>query len=360
MNNMNKLFTSVIAISFVILIGSCSKYEVTPSENTEFKNLDFNYSDNKLNEAVNDDVAALGRVLFYDEILSRNGNVSCASCHKQEFSFGDNVDKSVGFLDGLTDNNTPTLINSKFNDSFFWTSRTNDFREAVSMPIFDHKEMGMNVDELLKRVENAEYYKPLLADAYGNHDVSILKLKDALAEFVGSMISVNSRVDQFLAGDMDALNHDEVEGMRLFDQSCNSCHTVISNGFDPNDIQNNFSDEDPYLGTGRGTQNLVDIGLPSEGAFLNAVRIPSLRNIQSTGPYMHDGRFESLMDVVEHYDDGVELTPMLDFRLRDQNTGLAQKLELKEKEKDQLVAFLKTLSDDEIKEDEKFSDPFIR
>ncbi len=350
-----------LLLSFMILLFACSEYEVTQTNEIQFKNLNFDYSDNSLNEHINSDLAALGRVLFYDNLLSRNGNVSCATCHKQELAFADDVALSEGFVGGLTDKNTPSLINLRFGEAFFWDARTNRLKDAVRMPIFDHKEMGMDITELEKRIQNTDYYGELFKKAFGGEIINTNTISQALSSFVGSIISVDSKLDAHLkANSATILTPDEKAGLDLFEEHCNQCHTALGDA-----VQSSFANDDPYMGT--GSHDLVSIGLPklhniSDPFFDDRVRIPSLRNISSTAPYMHDGRFETLLEVIDHYNDGVEEGPFLDFRLRefDGSSLKIKELNLTDKEKDQLVLFLETLSDDRIETDEKWSDPFIR
>ncbi len=354
---------SVISFGLFALfsIVACNDYSVTTNGEAKFKNLSFDYNNAELETSFDSDIVALGRVLFYDEILSKNGNVSCASCHKQNLAFSDDVALSEGFQKGKTLRNTPGLINLQFGETFFWDARSHNLRDAVIMPVFDHNEMGMTEEELVARIDNVEYYDDLITNAFGDKNANKARISAALAEFVGSIISVDSELDAFLkTSDSNILSQDESDGLMLFEQHCNTCHTALgdieftNNGQIPDNHNNN-----PYMGT--GNSSLVNIGLEiAIGDFNNRrVRIPSLRNIGSTAPYMHDGRFETLEEVIEHYDENVQNTSSLDFRLKGDD-GRPQDLNLKEEEKAQLKAFLLTLSDDSIETDERWSDPFIR
>jgi cytochrome c peroxidase len=358
----NTLTLSIIISSILVLfsIVACNDYSVTTNGDVEFKNLDFDYNNSELSTSFDTDVVALGRVMFYDNILSKNGNVSCASCHKQEFSFADDLVLSDGFLKGKTLKNTPGLINLEFGETFFWDARSFDLNEAVIMPIFDHLEMGMTEEELVSRIDNTEYYDDLFANAYGDKKASKARIANALAEFVGSIISIDSELDAFLkSDDANALSQVETNGLKLFEQHCNTCHTALGDAEFDTDGQttNNNTNDNPYMGT--GNSSLVSIGLDNVDIRNRMVRIPSLRNIGSTAPYMHDGRFESLDDVIDHYDRNInDNDPTLDFRLRE--NGRALRLNLSSTEKNELKAFLLTLSDDAVETDERWSNPFVQ
>jgi len=358
----------LLAVSFLLLFLACSKEDSIIQKDVQFKNLDLNYNDNDLEEEFNNDIAKLGRVLFYDKELSLNSTVSCGSCHKQEFSFADNLAKSDGFLGGLTNRNTPTLINAKFNRIFFWDGRAFSILDAVTQPIFDHQEMGMTPEKLLDRLSRLDYYDELITEAYGDNRITGLRIQIALAEFVGSILSIDAEIDRFQDG-TKRLSNSARDGMITFEQHCNSCHNVLST------IEDDRGPNNPYLGVS-SSRSIVDIGLslqepisstmpllpsffslegePSSNQF---IRIPTLRNIRSTAPYMHDGRFQTLIEVINHYNEDIIDRPTIDERLLD-NDQQPKKLNLSEEEKENLIIFLETLSDSTIVQLEKYSDPF--
>ncbi len=306
---------------------------------------------------VTDAGASLGRVLFYDKNLSANGSVSCASCHIQEAAFSDNVDLSTGFEGGLTGRNSMGLSNSRFyeNGHFFWDERAASLEDQVLMPIQDATEMGMTLDELETKLANQPYYPILFEEVYGDPEISSEKIADALSQFVRSMVSYQSKYDEGRAQvnrpEDDFPNFTDIEnlGKRVFFSpatNCSRCHT--SDVFVGDAARNNGLDaviSDLGLGatTGRDRDN---------GKFKSG----SLRNIELTAPYMHDGRFETLEEVIEHYNSGVQNSPTLDNRL--ERNGRAVRMNLSEAEKDALVAFLKTLTDNEFITDDKYSNPF--
>lgn len=301
--------------------------------------------------------ADLGRVLFYDKNLSANGAVSCASCHVQEAAFSDNVELSTGFEGGLTGRNSMGLSNSRFyeNGHFFWDERASSLEEQVLMPIQDATEMGLSLDELETKLANQPYYPILFEEVYGDPEISSEKIADALSQFVRSMVSYQSKYDEGRAQvnrpEDDFPNFTEIEnlGKRVFFSpatNCSRCHT--SDVFVGDAARNNGLDAViTDLGLGATTGREQDNGKFKTG---------SLRNVELTAPYMHDGRFETLEEVIEHYNSGVQNSPTLDNRL--ERNGRAIRMNLTETEKDALVAFLRTLTDNDFITDEKYSNPF--
>ena len=315
--------------------------------------------------------ATLGRVLFYDKNLSANNTISCASCHEQDAAFSDNRKFSVGLNGETTRRNSMTLINSRFyeNGKFFWDERAATLEEQVLLPIQDHIEMGMELDQLENKLQALEYYQVLFEKAFGSPQVTSDRIAKALSQFTRSIVSVNSKFDiGFAAAGFpedeeqmpDFSNFSEMEnlGMDIFYRgrnggTCLYCHGTPQH---VNDEAKNNGLTLNYTDNGKGEIT----GVLSDNALF---KVPSLRNIARTAPYMHDGRFETLMDVVNHYSDDVQDHPNLHFRLKtldDGEEGDAEvlRLNLTQTEKEALVAFLHTLTDESVLTDEKYSDPF--
>lgn len=296
--------------------------------------------------------ATLGRVLFYDTRLSANDTVSCASCHKQSLGFSDDAVLSEGFQGGLTGRHSMALANQRFylNVGFFWDERAASLEEQVLMPIQDSVEMGMDLNTLLGKLSSIDDYKILFNEAFGSEDISEEKIAKALAQFVRSMISYQSKFDVGVDIGWDNFTQQEWNGLVLFQSTfarCTRCHltTLQSSQFSANNGLDLESVLD--LGLGGVTGDVTDYG---------KFKIPSLRNIAVTGPYMHDGRFETLTEVIEHYSTGIQLHPYLDDRLL--SAGMPVKLNLQSQQIESLVAFLNTLTDEPLLTDEKFSNPF--
>ena len=311
------------------------------------------------NNMVTDAGATLGRVLFYDKMLSANNTVSCSSCHSQANGFADDRSLSLGFEGGETGRNSMGLANARYYDNghFFWDERAASLEEQVLMPIQDEVEMGLTLDELVFKIQSQDYYKPLFTEAFGNDNVTIERIANSMAQFVRSMVSYESRFDQGLAlvggnENRDFPNFSQLEniGKGLFFSGrtqCSNCHATAV--FSGDQARNNGLDAvNRDLGLGAVTGNPRD-----NGKF----KVNSLRNIELTAPYMHDGRFETLEEVIEFYDRGIQNNPNLDQRLR-VNNGNVRRMNLNPQERDALVAFLKTMTDQNFVEDIKFSNPF--
>lgn len=314
---------------------------------------------------ITNDGATLGRVLFYDKKLSANGTISCASCHKQDKGFSDDEVLSIGFDGGTTGRHSMTLINSRYyqRGRFFWDERAATLEEQVLMPFQDPVEMGMTIEQVVSTVQEQEYYPELFEKAFGSTEITSDKISKALAQFVRSIVSYSSKYDQGRASSTSPganfvnFTAEENLGKNLFFQTipngggaCFGCHTTeafVSANPGP---QNNGLDlvSTTDLGAGAVYTNPI-----FEGRF----KTSTLRNIELTAPYMHDGRFATLEEVVEHYNSGIQAHPTLSPALTDDN-GNPVRLNFTEAEKAALVAFLKTLTDNTVSDEVKWSNPF--
>lgn len=316
------------------------------------------------NNPITNDGATLGRVLFYDKNLSANGTVSCASCHQQDKGFSDDATLSVGFDGGLTGRHSMSLINSKYyqRGRFFWDERASTLEEQVLMPFQDPTEMGMTLEQVVTAVETQDFYPQLFENAFGSQDISSDRISRALSQFVRSIVSYSSKYDVGRASsptpgaNFSNFTDEENLGKTIFFQTipngggaCFGCHTT-----------------EAFVSANPGPQNngldLVTTDLGAGAVFNNPIfesrfKTTSLRNIDLTAPYMHDGRFATLEEVVEHYNSGIQAHPTLSPALID-NDGNPIRLNFTESEKAALVAFLITLTDDSVGSDEKWSDPF--
>ena len=313
------------------------------------------------NNAVTDAGATLGRVLFYDKRLSANQTISCSSCHLQEHGFTDPRQFSVGFEGGLTGRNSMGLSNARYYQRrrFFWDERANTLEDQVLQPIQNDVEMGMTLAALENRLTAEPFYANLFANAFGTPNITSRRISRALAQFVRSILSTQSKFDAGVATRFANFTAEERLGRQIFfgrvgNATCATCHGT--DNFVPGNRINNNGLENPYKEKGRGeiTERPED-----EGLF----KVPSLRNIELTSPYMHDGRFATLEEVVEFYNTGVVNHPNLSRPLRNRPQpgrppGGVLRLNLSASQKDALVAFLKTLTDVSVTTDEKFSDPF--
>lgn len=298
--------------------------------------------------------AKLGRVLFYDKRLSINFTISCASCHQPEHGFSDPRQFSVGFAGGLTGRNSMGLTNARWYQrrSFFWDERAATLEDQVLLPIQNAVEMGMTLPALEARLNAEPYYTDLFNQTFGTSTITSSLIARALAQFVRSIISTQSRFDIAAAGGT-ALTTQELQGQQIFNGAgnCNACHgtdNFVPGGGPPT----NNGLENPYIDKGIGA---ISGRTQDEGLF----KVGSLRNIELTAPYMHDGRFATLEEVVEFYNSGVVAHPNLAPQLRNPGpNGTPRRLNLTTAQKAALVAFLKTLTDTTVTTDAKFSDPF--
>jgi len=342
LSGMRKLL--VVILIFTMLSCSPQGEVVTPyqfQQPESFPSVTYNLSNNPITP----EGFELGRALFYDVRLSSDNTVSCGSCHVQEVSFADPVHRfSVGVSNQSGTRNAPPLTNLAFRNFFMWDGGVNqlDFVpiNAIQSPI----EMNIAIKDLVYKLNRTPYYPEKFKKAFGKDSVDSQQLLKALAQFTVMMIADNSTYDQYRKGQVK-LTADELEGLTLFTQKCQGCHSgeLFSDGyFHNNGLDASFSNDS---GRARITEFEGDAG-----KFL----IPSLRNVALTAPYMHDGRFKSLAEVLEHYSTGVKESSTLDPILK-QNGVLGIPMTSDEKEK--IMAFLRTLTDRSFTRDLKFSDP---
>lgn len=289
----------------------------------------------------------LGRHLFYDPLLSADGTVSCASCHLQANGFSDPRALSVGVGGGLGDRNAMALVNLGFDNAFFWDGREHSLSDQAFDPIRHPLEMAESWGNVEQKLRQSETYPKLFFEAFGNLDIDSNQVTQAIAAFETTMLSFDAPFDAFFYdGEMDMLDSAALRGFELFfgDAECVHCHagplltdqTFKSNGLDG-------AVTDPGLG--------AISGLDSD---LGKFKVPTLRNIAQTAPYMHDGRFATLFEVVEHYNSGVDsLAPNLDPDMHIYASGL----NLTVQQKLDLVAFMESFTDEGFLTNPAFSDP---
>lgn len=294
--------------------------------------------------------ATLGRVLFYDRRLSVNDRVSCSSCHQQQFAFSDTARLSRGFAGGLTGRHSMGLSNARFyaGGRFFWDERAATLEAQVLRPIQDATEMGLTLPDVVTKLKLTTYYPSLFTAAFGSPDITSDRVALALAQFVRSLVSANAKFDRAFGANgvpnfAATFTAQELAGQDLFNgrAGCARCHGT------------NAHISDAVHNTG------LDATITDVGAGNGRFKAPSLRNVAVRPPYMHDGRFRTLEQVIAFYDSGVQNNPGLDPRLRGPG-GQPQRLNLSAAERSALVAFLGTLTDNTFLTDVKFSNPFAR
>ncbi len=282
---------------------------------------------------------ALGKALFSDPALSRDGSVSCASCHQAELAFSDPKPLSTGIGGRLSARHSMPLFNLAWHRSFFWDGRSPTLREQIRVPIEHPDEMGHDLGELVTALEKT--YAEAFAKAFGSPGVTEERLGLALEQFLLSLLSQDSRFDRALRGETQ-FSEEEKRGFQLFitendparglhGADCFHCHggaLFTNHDFHNNGLDSDFSKDAGLAGI---TENEADLG---------KFKTPSLRNVALTAPYMHDGRFATLAEVIEHYDSGIHPSPTLDPNLS-KHDGLG----LSEQDKHDLLAFLHALTD---------------
>ncbi|WP_420581778.1 cytochrome-c peroxidase [Reichenbachiella sp.] len=311
---------------------------------------------------------ALGRNLFYEKMLSRNHQVSCGSCHQQSKAFTDGAKFSTGVDKLLTSKSSMSLVNLFWQSKFFWDGRALSLEEQALEPIQDHIEMDLSLVEAVERLSNSDLYRQQFQQAFESDEITPELIAKALSQFIRTLVSSNSRYDQYLLGE-DVLSDQEKLGMDLFfthpeptiglrGGNCGDCHLNILTSGDRTSYRgfhNNGIDTEEDLENGLMT-------VTGEATDKGKFKAPSLRNIALTAPYMHDGRFATLEDVLEHYNENVRTSATLDVLITDATNNpknvLPVKLGLTDTEKKAIIAFLHTLTDQKFISDEAFSDPF--
>jgi cytochrome c peroxidase len=292
------------------------------------------------NNLITNDGATLGRVLFYDKQLSKNNSISCASCHKQEFSFDDNLPLSKGFLGGNTTRNSMALLNIRFYKSgkMFWDERAASVEEQALKPIQDHVEMGLTLTELEAKVNAQSYYPSLFQKAFGSTQIDSIKIAKALSQFERSIVTYQAKYDRVKQG-IETFTPAEAQGETIFNTapppppgggvlpSCNSCHTA------PMFINSTA----PAF----GFPDLVDLGISNLSRFKSG----SLRNITNRTALFHNGTVANVQAMFSAGAPGSGTQPIPAHAANPQNAA-------------SLIAFMNTLTDNTITTDEKFSNPF--
>ena len=301
--------------------------------------------------------ALLGRYLFYDSILSKDKTISCASCHKQEFAFSDSPQEfSSGFKGQLQKRNTPPLFNLAWYNFFFWDGRAKTIEDQIFFPVRDHTEMNLDWKTAAKRMNKSSFYREQFRNVFGDIEIDSILIAKAIAQFERTLISADSKFDRVLRKE-DKLTAEEFRGYEIMnDQSmadCLHCHSTDANALGTSlKFSNNGLDEinDALLfsdiGYGKTTGKISDYG---------KFKIPSVRNIAVTAPYMHDGRFKTIREVIDFYSSGLHVSPTIDPKMTRIKAG---GVKLTEYDKNCLEAFLKTLTDSTFISNPEFTNPF--
>jgi cytochrome c peroxidase len=321
---MRYTINSLLFVSFIsglVLFISCSKATSVWTTTTSIPSPDDN--------PITDEKVALGRKLFFDKRLSLNNTVSCAKCHVPEYAFTDRLSTSTGIEGRKTERNSPSLLNSAFLKTTMFDAHLPTLEMQVIVPIQEHTEMGNNMKELIQKLRAIPEYQEAAQKIF-NREFDAYVLTRSISAFERTLVSLNSRFDQFSRGKKSALTADEKAGWKLFSEKlyCIQCHPA------------------PYFTTFEAANNgLYEEFGSDKGRFrifldsndIGKFKIPSLRNSELTFPYMHDGSMKSLDDVIAHYQSGGKKHKL--------QSKIIKPFELTNKEKQQLKSFLYSLTD---------------
>jgi cytochrome c peroxidase len=317
------LISALISISFIFTKSKTLFYQ--PSY---FPKATYNFNKNPLDSLT----IELGRALFYDPILSANNTVSCASCHSPYNAFAHtDHELSHGINDSIGNRNAPALFNLAWQNSFMWDGAVNHLDMQALAPISHPNEMGSNIIQVINKLSNNSLYKKSFNKVFKDSTITSSKILKALSQFQLTLVSANSKYDRVQLG-TDVFTNQERNGYELFKKNCNTCHTEPL--FTNHSFENNGLQIDPVLND-FGRFNITQID-----ADKFKFKVPSLRNLSYTYPYMHDGRFLSIKEVMNHY---TKEAP----EIKSYSVKLKIPIKLNANEKIDIIAFLLTLNDKE-------------
>lgn len=338
----NRIFIGWAGAALVVLSSffSVQPTSIIPPYPDHWPQPVYNFKDRPLNASK----IKLGRHLFYDPILSVNQTISCASCHLSYSGFTHvDHDLSHGVFDSIGTRNSIALVNLAWNKLFMWDGAVNHIEVQALAPLTHPAEMGETLPNVVRKLQQSEKYRQLFYDAFKDTAITGQYLLIALAQFQLTLISSNSKYDRVMRQEENtAFTAMELNGYQLFKKHCNQCHT------EPLFSRNDFASNGLPIDTTLNDYGRVIISKNPADSF--RFKIPSLRNIEFTYPYMHDGRFNTLRAVLGHYSQGIQMN----------NKGplsLQKGLFLTSREKTELQAFLLTLSDTAFLFNPKFSYP---
>ena len=357
MKYLTLLFLCILIIGFT----ACDNEEVIPKDETPYN---LSYGDLPVPVLPSDNPLTvqgveLGKMLFYETMLSKDGTQSCASCHRQEDGFSDTTQFSIGVENLPGKRQAMPVFNMAWHtNEFFWDGRAHLLRDQSLKPIQDPLEMNETLENVITKLSDEKEYRDQFSRAFGSTEITSEKMSLAMEQFMMSIVSYQSKYDEYLAGTTQ-LTASEERGRVLFfaeynpffpDQSgadCAHCHS--GRNFENDEYMNNGLDTDA---------NITDIGreeVTEDANDKGKFKVPSLRNIEMTRPYMHDGRFQTLEEVIEHYNSGIKASTTADPTvLNTQSTGLF----LNAQDKEDLLNFLKTLTDDTFLNNSEYASPF--
>lgn len=358
-------WTLAVLLGLVVTIYGCDRDE-DPIENKiewdqtpyELKYGSFAAPDIAEDNSLTKQGVKLGRMLFYEKAMSKDGSQACATCHMQEFAFSDTAKFSIGVRDLPGKRQAMAVFNTAWHtNEFFWDGRSHLLRDQSLKPIEDELEMDESLDNVVKKLNEMQEYKDQFIRAFGTDEITSERISLALEQFMNSIVSNDSKYDQHLAGTA-TLTDSEERGKQLFfteynpffpeksGADCAHCHG--GDNFENDLYMNNGLDSDGDI-TDFGREDVT-----SDKSDRGKFKVPSLRNVELTFPYMHDGRFATLEEVVDHYNSGIKPSATLDGAIEQTRE---KGLQLTDQDKADLVAFLKTLTDKSLTTNSAYSDP---
>lgn len=301
----------------------------------------YNYQTNTLS----DEGFRLGRKLFYDTRLSRDNTISCGSCHQDFAAFAHSAHSLSHGIDGLFGTrNAPALFNLNWHPNFMWDGGVNHIEVQPLAPIINPVEMDETMENVIIKLKKDPVYEHMFTEVYGDNDINSQRIFKAIAQFQGMLVSSNSKYDKYVRGEPGGvLSDSEQRGLTLFtEKKCASCH--VPPLFTDFSFRNNGLSYNAALNDS-GRAHVT--GLATDR---NKFKVPSLRNITVTSPYMHDGRFESLSQCLSHYNNGITYTENID-------TLLKKNISMTNQEMQDIIEFLGTLRDNDFLTDSRFKNP---
>jgi cytochrome c peroxidase len=365
---------SIIILSFIFLSVSCEKDKPLSNVKDVFQDSaitsigpsHFPSVSMPENNPMSKIGVELGRMLFYDPILSSDSTISCASCHNPAYSFSDNRDYSIGVNGAVGKIQAMAIVNLAWQKKFFWNGRANSLEDQAVRPILDPIEMHETPAGVINKLKNHPLYPKYFRTVFGTDDINLDHVGKALAQFERTLISENSKLDELKKSGLEPIQFFtdalQFEGFNIFTTErgeCFHCHggvaTLLTNGQQITDMFRNNALMTDAEQKGKGLYEVTGL-TTDEGKF----KVPTLRNIEFSAPYMHDARFKTLEEVVEFYSSGLKENENMDpiFFKNIQRIEQFGGLGLSNREKQALIAFLKLLSDTSFVNNPKYKSPF--
>ncbi|WP_047246986.1 cytochrome-c peroxidase [Maribacter thermophilus] len=329
-------------VAFVLLLASCSNddnLELVAFDNPEVSlNIPSDFPE--LNSAVYNNLPTqygieLGEKLFFDNKLSADNTISCSTCHIQKNAFSDHNKKAIGIENRIGLRNVPPIQNMAFMQFYNWDGSKLKLEDQPLVPIITHEEMDSSILEVIGKIEDDEDYIELFYKAFGDEEITPDRIYNSIAQYEYTLISSNSKYDKVKRGEGETFTEEEAQGYAVFKEKCISCHsTELFTDQSFRNIGFPLNSNSEEAGRSRVTGDIKDY---------MSFRVPSLRNIEYTAPYGSFGQFATLKDLLDYLSNGVLEADNLDPILKDNDNRIS----LTDEEKNNLISFLKTLSDKE-------------